>query len=366
MGYDTSAVVMSSDDEVTKLHNKGIIVDGEHVLVSSINWGDSALVRNREMGLLLSSPSVAQVYTDSWYEDWNRVDNTTDTDQDRLLDTWEVLHGLNRTQRSVLGDALSDESLLDIDDDGLTNFAEQLHGGDPNVADTDGDCILDGLEVAWAQASALNTSMETITPSDAITMWDADGDGENDSEVLGCDLAGVDIVPEENNTAVSTDDDDDGIPNESDQCPDTPAEVATDTNGCSSQQRAELVEDSSENTSGESAQSFFMMLMIFALLLSGGAYIVLRGMRTESEDVKDAISEAAFADISTTPVNNENWQQPVLDGTGPSSVTPEMLAQVPGWTSEMVEQYLTQGWTMDQLATYYQEQVVQHSPEEQH
>ena len=366
MGYDTSAVVMSSDDEVTKLHNKGIIVDGEHVLVSSINWGDSALVRNREMGLLLSSQSVAQVYADSWYEDWNRVDNTTDTDQDRLLDTWEVLHGLNRTQRSVLGDALSDESLLDMDDDGLTNYAEQLHGGDPNVADTDGDCILDGLEVAWAQASALNTSMETITPLDAITMWDADGDGENDSEVLGCDLAGVDIVPEENNTTVSTDDDDDGIPNESDQCPDTPAEVATDTNGCSSQQRAELVEDSSENTSGESAQSFFMILMIFALLLSGGAYIVLRGMRTESEDVKDAISEAAFADISTTPVNNENWQQPVLDGTGPSNVTPEMLAQVPGWTAEMVEQYLTQGWTMAQLATYYQEQVVQHSPEEQH
>ena len=109
-----------------------------------------------------------------------------------------------------------------------------------------------------------------------------------------------------------------------------------------------------------------MILMIFALLLSGGAYIVLRGMRTESEDVKDAISEAAFADISTTPVNNENWQQPVLDGTGPSSVTPEMLAQVPGWTAEMVEQYLTQGWTMAQLATYYQEQVVQHSPEEQH
>ena len=45
MGYDTSAIVMSSDDDVTKLHNKGIIVDGEHVLVSSINWGDSALAQ---------------------------------------------------------------------------------------------------------------------------------------------------------------------------------------------------------------------------------------------------------------------------------------------------------------------------------
>jgi len=366
LGYDTSAIVMSSDDRVTKLHNKGVIVDGEHVLVSSINWGDSALVRNREMGLLLSSQSVAQVYHDSWYEDWDRLDNNTDSDQDRLLDKWEVLHGLDRTQRSVSSGAVADESLLDIDDDGLTNYAEQLHGGDPNLADTDGDCILDGLEVAWAQASALNSSMPTVTPQAAITMLDADGDGQNDAEVLGCDLAGVEIVPQENNTVVSTDEDDDGVPNEADRCPNTLPGAATDSEGCSSQQRNERVEDSTENTSGESAESFFLILMVLALVLSGGAYVVLRGMQKESEDVKDAISEAAFADISTAPVNNQNWQQPVLDGTGSSGVTPDMLARVPGWTAEMVEQYLLQGWTMDQLATYYQEQVVQHGQQEQH
>ena len=47
-------------------------------------------------------------------------------------------------------------------------------------------------------------------------------------------------------------------------------------------------------------------------------------------------------------------------------MTPEMLARVPGWTAEMVEQYMDQGWTMDQLATYYEEQVLQHAPSEQH
>ena len=365
-GYDTSAIVMSSDDTVTKLHNKGIIVDGEHVLVSSINWGDSALVRNREMGLLISSPTVAQVYMDSWHDDWQRVDNTTDTDQDRLLDAWEVLHGLNRTQRSVVGDATSDESQVDIDDDGLTNFAEQLHGGDPHMADTDGDCIPDGLEVAWAQSSALNSGVETISPSAALSMWDADQDGQNDSEVLGCDLAGVDIVPGDNTTPESTDDDDDGIPNEDDQCPDTPANVATDSSGCSADQRAALVEDSSESTGGDSAQSFFLILMLFALALSGGTYVVLRRKQNEAAEVKDAISETAFPEVSTTPVSNEHWQQPVLDGTGSTGVTPEMLARVPGWTADMVEQYLLQGWTMDQLATYYQEQVAQHEKQEQH
>ena len=231
LGYDTAAIVMSGDSEsVTKLHNKGAIVDGEHVLVSSINWGDSALVRNREMGLLISSTEVADVFIASWWEDWNRTDAETDNDQDRLLDAWEMLHGFNRAQRSVVGDALSDESMLDPDEDGLTNYAEQLHGGDPRSNDTDGDCIPDGLEVAWAQTSTLDPSMQDISPRDALTLADADGDGQNDSEVLGCDLDGVVVIPDTNDdtTDPSTDDDDDGVVNGEDECPETPAGVATD------------------------------------------------------------------------------------------------------------------------------------------
>ena len=369
LGYDTSAIVMSSDEQVTKLHNKGVIVDGEHVLVSSINWGDSALVRNREMGLLLSSTEVAQPYLESWWDDWNRVDNTTDTDQDRLLDAWEVLHGLERTRRSVAGQ-MTDESMLDGDNDGLSNFAEQLHGGDPNMADTDGDCIPDGIEVAWAQATALDNSQTDIDPRTAITTWDADGDGEQDSEVLGCDLGGIVVVPDNNgnnnnNTVSSPDTDNDGVKNEDDDCPDTPEGTATDDDGCSYAQRTEQVQDSTENTAGAAAESFFLFVMIFALLLSGGAYVILQNKRSSSESVKDSLSEAAFADISTAPVNTETWEEPVLDASAPV-VTPDMLAQVPGWTAEMVSQYLLQGWTMDQLSTYYQEQVVQHGVEEQH
>ena len=88
-------------------------------------------------------------------------------------------------------------------------------------------------------------------------------------------------------------------------------------------------------------------------------------MRAESEEVKDAISEAAFADIAPTTISNEEWQQPVLNAS-PSAITPEMLAQVPGWTAEVIEQYMAQGWSIEQLVTYYQEQVAQHAQEEQH
>jgi hypothetical protein len=37
------------------------------------------------------------------------------------------------------------------------------------------------------------------------------------------------------------------------------------------------------------------------------------------------------------------------------------MALVPGWSQDTVREYLLQGWTMDQLSDYYQEQVVEHS-----
>ncbi len=363
-GYDASAIVMSADEaSVTKLHNKGAIIDGEDVLISSINWGDSALVRNREMGLLVSNAEVANVYLASWHEDWNRLDDVTDSDQDGLLDRWEVRYGLERTQRSVVGEAMLDESMLDGDDDGLTNFEEQLHGGDPTMADTDGDCIPDGLEVTWAQATALNASVEDIAPTDALNLADADGDGVNESEALGCDLGGLEPVVNETQPT-DEDDDNDGVLNGEDACPGTMPGVATDENGCSSAQRAAQVQDSTDNTAGEAAESFFLTLMVLALLLSGGAYVVLTKMRSGAEEVKDTITESVFADITAAP-NEPAWDPPVLDASGPT-VTPEMLAQVPGWTADMIREYMLQGWTMDQLAAYYREQVAQHAPSEQH
>ena len=94
---------MSEDDDVMKLHNKGAIVDGESVLISSINWGDSAMVRNREMGLIITSAEVAEPYIQSWYADWNRLDNVTDTDNDGMQDIYEVNYGeSNRCHTSTV------------------------------------------------------------------------------------------------------------------------------------------------------------------------------------------------------------------------------------------------------------------------
>jgi len=58
-------------------------------------------------------------------------------------------------------------------------------------------------------------------------------------------------------------------------------------------------------------------------------------------------------------------EAPVLNASHPT-VTQSMLARVPGWSESMVQDYLLQGWTMDQLVEYYDEQVRLHHEAEQH
>jgi phosphatidylserine/phosphatidylglycerophosphate/cardiolipin synthase-like enzyme len=55
----------------TNIHNKGMIVDNESVLISSINWNKNSVIRNREAGIIIESDEVAQFYADVFLYDWN-------------------------------------------------------------------------------------------------------------------------------------------------------------------------------------------------------------------------------------------------------------------------------------------------------
>ena len=119
-GLDTTARIMASSDTIVKLHNKGAIIDGESVLVGSMNWGSNAALRNREMGVLIHNQELTSEYLQSFEEDWNRLDSLTDSDGDLLPDFWEIEHGLNRHSAAILGTALSEQS-LDLDEDGYSS-----------------------------------------------------------------------------------------------------------------------------------------------------------------------------------------------------------------------------------------------------
>ena len=136
---------------------------------------------------------LAAVYLASWTEDWNHLDGSTDTDNDGLLDAWEVEHDLNRARRSAPGNLI--EAELDPDGDGLDHLEEFNLGSDPNSNDTDGDCIPDDLEVLRAQADASGPNATA-----RLTMADADGDGVDDHTVEGCTNEGVDPTDNGNTT----------------------------------------------------------------------------------------------------------------------------------------------------------------------
>jgi phosphatidylserine/phosphatidylglycerophosphate/cardiolipin synthase-like enzyme len=57
-------------DSFTHLHNKGVLVDGKAVIVSSTNWSENSITRAREAGVLVESAAVAGYYGRVVDVDW--------------------------------------------------------------------------------------------------------------------------------------------------------------------------------------------------------------------------------------------------------------------------------------------------------
>ncbi|MGQ9582382.1 MAG: phospholipase D-like domain-containing protein [Thermoplasmatota archaeon] len=56
---------------VSTLHNKGLVADGERVLVSSLNWGRTSALENREVGLIVEGVGPASYFEAVFMTDWN-------------------------------------------------------------------------------------------------------------------------------------------------------------------------------------------------------------------------------------------------------------------------------------------------------
>jgi cardiolipin synthase A/B len=69
-GLDLEARLISDYHRLSVMHNKGLIVD-DRTVISSINWGDSAVNENREAGVIITSPSVADHFADLFWQDWS-------------------------------------------------------------------------------------------------------------------------------------------------------------------------------------------------------------------------------------------------------------------------------------------------------
>ncbi|MFA4825688.1 MAG: phospholipase D-like domain-containing protein [Methanoregula sp.] len=67
-----------------KIHNKGVIVDGQRVLVSSINWNSNSPNFNRETGVIIDHPGVARYFLTVFEDDWNGTVTSPESKTDYL------------------------------------------------------------------------------------------------------------------------------------------------------------------------------------------------------------------------------------------------------------------------------------------
>ncbi|MFZ5825542.1 MAG: lamin tail domain-containing protein [Bacillota bacterium] len=58
-------------NQLEKIHNKGFIIDGKKVFVSSINGSENSPSENREAALLIENANVAEFYRDVWHWNWH-------------------------------------------------------------------------------------------------------------------------------------------------------------------------------------------------------------------------------------------------------------------------------------------------------
>ena len=53
-----------------KVHNKGVIVDGDAVLISSVNWNENSPSFNREAGVIIENPDAGAYFSSVFTADW--------------------------------------------------------------------------------------------------------------------------------------------------------------------------------------------------------------------------------------------------------------------------------------------------------
>ena len=345
---NVEARIMAGSDGIWSLHNKGLIIDSETVLVGSINWNDNAILRNREQAIVVTMPTLANFFETSFNADWDMLDDHTDSDSDGLSDKWEIEHGFNRSISSVPGSPLN-EGEMDADGDGLTNKEEHDYGGDPRDADTDDDCIPDGLEKILAAQSL------GVLPKIAITTVDVDGDGTPDGEEYGCELELTEIdtttttdveVPDTN---TSTGD------NTVDQSNET---TSGDANAANQNADANLsAEGDTDDTSGLMTV-FIIVISLSTLAILASIIVILTSKPSEEEMMrKEAAAPLDFTNMPDTFAEQAGSGLPQVRATtgAPRFDATQSDDPLASQDPARVQMYLDSGWTREQLIDYVED-----------
>ena len=121
----------------TANHNKGIIVDGRIVLISSINYSDGSISANREAGVIIEHPGVAQWYSQVYDFDWG-IGNCDEMDEVNVYWTPNIPSHSATINVTVYGHELYGDTIDEVElDVKIGNGAWNNHTITANVYDSD-------------------------------------------------------------------------------------------------------------------------------------------------------------------------------------------------------------------------------------
>ena len=188
-------------------------------------------------------------------------------------------------------------------------------------------------------------------------MSDADGDGVDDHTIIGCIPENNGGSGDGNNTdnnsdnTIDLDSDDDGVDDLLDDCPETEPDAAVDAQGCSYEQKKNLTIKNSGEQGSSSGMIFMLSLITIGLIVLLGAGTILLTRKTDEND-------GGLGSISPEISEVKAWDTPILDGTSPvGDETGIDMSKFPGWSPEQVQNYMDTGWSEEQLAEWYNQQI---------
>lgn len=79
------------DEYITKLHNKGMIVDMKYVLISSINWNYNSPNNNREAGIIIKNEESSEYFSEIFQYDWNGNPGKLEIGDSKQIDLRHIL-----------------------------------------------------------------------------------------------------------------------------------------------------------------------------------------------------------------------------------------------------------------------------------
>jgi len=84
---ELEARLLSRFKGLLKSHNKGMIVDQDTVLISTINWNANSPLQNREVGVIVENERIGEYYSNIFMEDWrDHIAPIADAGRNRIVE----------------------------------------------------------------------------------------------------------------------------------------------------------------------------------------------------------------------------------------------------------------------------------------